>query len=171
MKRIFLMWGALGALYVTIEVLWRGFSHPSMLVVGGICGVLVGAINQVPGFYEKLSVRWQSIIGAIIVLAVEFAAGCIVNLWLGWGVWDYSHMPLNLCGQICLLYGFLWVLLMPLAIWAEDTARWLFYAWAALLVNAGAESVAQEAPPAIPPYTLRSIYKELFVGNKNSARG
>ena len=28
-------------------------------------------------------------------------------------------------GQICPAFGLLWFFIMPLAIWAEDTARWL----------------------------------------------
>ena len=53
---------------------------------------------------------------AAIITAIEFAAGCIVNLWLQMDVWDYSFLPLNLFGQVCLLYTFLWALLcIPVA--------------------------------------------------------
>ena len=38
---------------------------------------------------------WQQmLLGACIVTVLEFLTGCIVNLWLGWDVWDYT----------CLLY-------------------------------------------------------------------
>ena len=50
MKRILTIWATLGAAYVVFETLFRGYSHPSMFVVGGLCGVLVGAINQNPRF-------------------------------------------------------------------------------------------------------------------------
>ena len=86
MKRILTIWAALGAAYVVFETLFRGYSHPSMFVVGGLCGVLVGAINQNPRFY-RAPVIVQSVIGAVIVLAVEFISGCVLNLWLGLGVW------------------------------------------------------------------------------------
>ena len=81
MKRILTIWAALGAIYVALEVVFRGHSHPAMLIVGGLCGVLVGAINQAPRFYNA-PVIVQAVIGAVIVLAVEFAAGCVLNLWL-----------------------------------------------------------------------------------------
>lgn len=84
MKRILTLWGLLGAAYVALEVLFRGYSHPSMLIVGGLCGVLVGAINQRPGFF-RAPVIVQAVIGALIVLAVEFVSGCVLNLWLGLG--------------------------------------------------------------------------------------
>ena len=85
MKRILTIWATLGAAYVVFETLFRGYSHPSMFVVGGLCGVLVGAINQNPRFY-RAPVIVQSVIGAVIVLAVEFISGCVLNLWLGLGV-------------------------------------------------------------------------------------
>ena len=70
MKRILTLWAALGMVYVALEVLFRGRSHPSMLIVGGLCGVLGGAINQIPRFY-RAPVVLQVVIGALIVLAVE----------------------------------------------------------------------------------------------------
>ena len=79
MKRILTIWAALGAAYVVFETLFRGYSHPSMFVVGGLCGVLVGAINQAPRFY-RAPVIVQSVIGAVIVLAVEFISGCVCIL-------------------------------------------------------------------------------------------
>lgn len=63
MKRVLTIWAALGAVYVALEILFRGRSHPAMLVVGGLCGVLVGAINQRPGFY-----RAPVIVQAVIAL-------------------------------------------------------------------------------------------------------
>ena len=55
MKRILTIWATLGAAYVVFETLFRGYSHPSMFVVGGLCGVLVGTINQAPRFYRARS--------------------------------------------------------------------------------------------------------------------
>lgn len=156
MKRILLMWTVLGAVYVTLETIWRGSSHPAMLVVGGLCGVLVGAANQIPAFYQMKMIG-QSFLGAGIVLVVEFFSGCILNLWLGLGIWDYTGQPCNVWGQVCLLYGFIWLLIMPFAIWLEDTARWLMWAWADLLGRV-------HKRPAFPPYTLGRIYLEFITG-------
>ena len=157
MKRILTLWLALGALYITIEVLWRGYTHPSMLIVGGLCGVLVGLGNQVPAIY-RAPIVVQSIIGAVVVLIVELVSGLILNVWLGLNVWDYSGQFGNVLDQICLQYAALWVLLMPFAIWAEDTGRWLIHSWDKLL---GKEA---GPPPAYPPYTLYRIYADFFTG-------
>ena len=157
MRRVLTLWLALGVVYLAIEILWRGETHISMLIVGGLCGVLVGLVNQAPIFY-RAPVVVQSVIGAVIVLAVEFVSGCVLNLWLGLNVWDYAGKFGNVLGQICLPYAALWVLLMPFAIWAEDTARWLLYAWDNLLGRKAG------ATPMYKPYTVGSVYKEFFTG-------
>lgn len=130
MRKILILWLLLGMAYYTLEGVWAipkdGQASIIMLLIGGLCGVLVGGINQVPRFY-RLKVVWQALIGAGIVTAVEFAAGCIINLWLGLHIWDYTKLPCNVLGQICLPFTALWVLLMPFAIWAEDAIRWALW--------------------------------------------
>ena len=37
--------------------------------------------------------------------------GVIFNVLLKKNVWDYSKMPLNLGGQICVLYSFFWAII------------------------------------------------------------
>ena len=157
MKRVLTIWAALGAVYVALEILFRGRSHPAMLIVGGLCGVLVGAINQRPGFY-RAPVIVQAMIGALIVLAVEFVSECVLNLWLGLDIWDYSNQPGNVLGQICPVFGLLWFLIMPLAIWAEDTARWLIWAYERTVYGKAGE------PPGIAPYSLKSVYMDFICG-------
>lgn len=157
MKRILTIWAALGCMYVTLEICFRGHSHPSMLIVGGLCGVLVGAINQRPGFY-RAPVIVQSVAGAFIVLAVEFVSGCVLNLWLGLGVWDYSNQPGNVLGQVCPAFGLLWFLIMPLAIWAEDTARFLIREYEQAVYGESPE------PSDVKPYSLKQVYTDFFRG-------
>ena len=149
------MWVILGATYINVEMFWRGHSHISMFIVGGLCGVLVGLINQHPRFYNARVIT-QSAIGAVIVLIVELIAGIIINIWLGLDVWDYSGLRGNILGQIAPLYGFLWLLLMPFAIWLEDTSRWCIYLWDKEKGN------HRYTRPIIPPYTLPRIYYEFF---------
>ena len=36
-------------------------------------------------------------------------AGLVLNCLLGFDIWDYSNVPLNLLGQVCLPYSFLWM--------------------------------------------------------------
>lgn len=36
-----------GLIYYGIEVAWRGYSHWTMALVGGICFVVIGGINEI----------------------------------------------------------------------------------------------------------------------------
>lgn len=51
---------------------------------------------------------------------LELAAGLILNVWLGLGVWDYSRLPGNILGQICPQYTLAWAALMVVAIKLEN---------------------------------------------------
>lgn len=114
-----------GALYVGVELLWRGHSHWTMFVLGGLCFVLLGRINEVIPWCMPL---WEQIlIGTMIITGLEFITGCIVNLWLDWNVWDYSNVPLNILGQICVPYIILWIPISLLAIVLDDYLRYLLY--------------------------------------------
>ncbi len=97
--------GGLG--YCSLELMWRGRTHWTMFIVGGLCVLMMYIISTRAGF--PLWQKWIACAGCIT--AVEFAAGCVINLRLGWDVWDYSALPMNLCGQVCLLYSFFWLLL------------------------------------------------------------
>jgi len=98
--------GSLG--YCLLELSWRGYTHWSMAVTGGICFFL---LYQIDVRFSHRPLLWRCFAGALAVTAVEFAVGCVVNLALGWGVWDYSRMPMQLWGQICLPFFLLWFLL------------------------------------------------------------
>ena len=114
-----------GVIYNIIEVLFRGHTHWTMFIVGGVCFILLGLLNEVTDW--KFPLLWQAIDGGIIITVVEFITGCIVNLRLGWKVWDYSNMPFNLLGQICLPFSLLWCLLSVVGIVLDDYIRWLFF--------------------------------------------
>lgn len=114
-----------GLLYIGLELAWRGYSHWTMFILGGICFVLIGAVNEVIPWCMQL---WKQIfIGVLIITGSEFLVGCIVNLWLGWNVWDYSGLPGNILGQICILYILLWLPVALVAIVLDDWLRyWMF---------------------------------------------
>ena len=114
-----------GMLYIGIELIWRGYSHWTMFVLGGICFVFLGRINEVIPWCMPL---WQqALIGTAIITGLEFITGCIVNLWLGWNVWDYSNVPFNVLGQICLPYILLWIPISLAGIVSDDYLRhWIF---------------------------------------------
>ena len=114
-----------GLAYILMELMWRGYTHWTMFFVGGLAFVLIGAINEVIPWNMPL---WmQSIIGALIITSIEFVSGCIINLWLGWNVWDYSNLPFNVFGQICLPFSVIWIFVATIGIILDDYLRyWLF---------------------------------------------
>lgn len=113
-----------GLLYCGLEILWRGYTHPSMFVVGGICCLLVGLINEIT---PNMSMWLQCLLSAIIITIIEFLSGCILNLWLGLGVWNYTNMPLNLLGQVCLPFSVAWFFLSYIAIKLDDWLRRILF--------------------------------------------
>lgn len=114
-----------GFIYYIIEILARGYSHWSMFILGGICFVLMGAINE---YFNWDTPLWkQCVISMMIITVLEFIFGCILNLWLGLHIWDYSHRPLNLLGQICVPYMAIWFCLSGIGIYLDDMIRWKWF--------------------------------------------
>lgn len=115
-----------GRLYTWIELLWRGRTHWTMFILGGLCFIIMGLLNEYK-FKWNQSLIIQSLTSACIITVLEFITGCIVNLWLEWYVWDYSELPFNLYGQICLYYFLLWIPLSTIGIILDDWIRYLVY--------------------------------------------
>jgi hypothetical protein len=89
--------------YPLIELFWRGRTHWTMALAGGLAMVLLSWISRSS---LPLPLMWGA--GALAITAVEFAIGYVVNLRLHWAVWDYSALPLNVAGQICLPFTLIW---------------------------------------------------------------
>lgn len=106
--------GALG--YGLLEILWRGHTHWSMCLAGGICFSLFGRIWSTVKLLPKIYIP---LIGSFIITSVELIFGIIFNIIFKKQVWDYSNLPFNFLGQICVLFSTLWgllsVIIMPLA--------------------------------------------------------
>lgn len=114
-----------GLIYCGIEISTRGYTHISMFLVGGICFICCGLVNECFEWYTPLLL--QMFICCIIITTIEFISGCIINLALGLNVWDYSNQPFNLYGQICLLFSILWYFLSLPAIVLDDYIRYWFF--------------------------------------------
>ena len=124
-----------GGAYGMLEILWRGFTHISMIILGGICfiGLLhISKYNEVKfprlfkrqghnektGDWEKISssqtrglklnMAAKSVLGGGMITAAELLAGILLNIWLSLNVWDYSGQRFQFLGQISLIYFFLW---------------------------------------------------------------
>jgi len=93
-----------GTVYLSLELLYRGRSHGSMFLAGGLCFLLIGHLNRVE---PKLPLPLRALVGALIVTMVELGAGMVFNRQ--YQVWDYRDQPGNFMGQICPLFTALWI--------------------------------------------------------------
>ena len=77
LNKYLFLFNAGGLLYILIELIWRGRSHWTMFLLGGICFVFLGLINEVLPWQMPL---WQQIlVGAVGITTLEFLTGCIVK--------------------------------------------------------------------------------------------
>lgn len=104
-----------GAGYACLELLCRGATHWSMFLLGGALFLGLGRLGR------GLPLARRALLGAGAITLAELGTGLALNLWLGLAVWDYSGLPLNLLGQICLPYAILWAPVSALAM--------ALYAW------------------------------------------
>ncbi len=112
-----------GAGYGIIELLWRGHTHWSMLIAGGMCFTIFSRIAE---RCRKRSLIYKAVLCSMSVTVVEFGFGIVFNKILKMNVWDYSKMPYNILGQICPLYTVLWgalgLIFVPVA--EQMNKRW-----------------------------------------------
>ena len=102
--------GAVG--YTILEIIWRGYTHWTMSIVGGLCFSFIYKINS---RFKSCKTSVKCLLGSGVITMIEFLSGVIINIVLKWNVWDYSRFRFNIKGQVCPLYSALWfVLCLPL---------------------------------------------------------
>lgn len=94
--------------YSLIEIVYRGSTHWTMMLLSGTLFTLLYLIE---GNLPEEPLWKKCLIGAVLITAFEFTTGIIFNIILGWGVWDYSRMPFNILGQVCLPFSLCWFFL------------------------------------------------------------
>lgn len=119
-KRDLIIFIVFGLTYVICEIVWRGHSYFSMFLLGGLCGLIIGHLDE---WSPKMNIIIQMIISSMIVVTLEFLFGYILNIKLGLELWDYSNQPFNILGQVCPQFAFLWFLLSYLAIKIDNKLR------------------------------------------------
>lgn len=91
--------------YGLLEITWRGFTHPTMGLAGGVSLCVLSLIESK---LKELNMIYKAILGGLFITSVEFTIGLIMNIGLNAGIWDYSLMPLNLLGQISFSFSVVW---------------------------------------------------------------
>ena len=118
-----------GAIYCIIEILFRGYTHWSMFIAGGLCLFILynlyGAIEADSG--QRCSLWHKCALGTLVITAVELTSGIFVNILFGLSVWDYSAVPFNYLGQICPAFAALWFFLCIPVIFLCDFFNAIFH--------------------------------------------
>ncbi len=119
------LWIIGGSIYYMLEVFFRGFSHWTMFVLGGICMMFFAFQGKMSHWREAL---WKQVLRcAVFVTSCEFITGLIVNKYLHWEVWDYSNLPFHVFGQICLPFILLFTILCIGGIFLSSYLLYCFF--------------------------------------------
>ncbi len=116
---------------VMVELLWcfltRGYIESRAGLVYGPFNLLygAGAIAMTLALYAfRNRGRWLSFLGGFIVGSiVEYGCSWGQECLIGSRSWDYSDMPFNLNGRICLLFSILWGILG--VFWVKTIYPWM----------------------------------------------
>lgn len=107
-----------GVIYISLELLFRQRSHISMFLLGAVCFVAIGLIDE---YFPKIQLIPECIIGGLIITVLELLVGLIFNK--DYSIWDYRNMPLNFKGEICVSFSVLWCLISMVAIELDNYLR------------------------------------------------
>lgn len=120
---------------VVVELLWcyvtHGYFESRSGLVYGPFNMLygVGAVTLSILLYRyRNRGKWLSLLGGMAIgSVVEYACSWWQEVTFGSRSWDYSGMPLNINGRICLLYSIFWGILGVM--WIKDIyprmAKWI----------------------------------------------
>lgn len=106
-----------GTAYLALEIAWRGTTHWTMFLAGGLCLCALDALGRL-----ALPVPLLAAIGAAGVSGVELLTGLLCRGLLHIEVWDYSREWANWAGLVCPKYTALWFLL---CLWVLSIMRGL----------------------------------------------
>lgn len=83
-----------------------GKTSPWMMIDYGLLGVLLEPIGG-PLIRRGVPLFLRAAVYMLLIFVVEYISGIIFTA-CGLSIWNYSHLPYNLHGQITLLYAPFW---------------------------------------------------------------
>lgn len=114
-------------IYITIECLYKsnGSSNALMGVCGGIALFLLDMINDKFGW--DVDVLIQCAAGSALITGMEFIIGQFMIRGILPIMWDYSSVPFNYKGIICVPFSIIWMALSFVAIVIADAINYYVY--------------------------------------------
>ena len=94
-------------IYSLIEIVARGYTHWTMSLTGGVVLAILYSVSS----HRAMSLIRSCFIGSLVITSLELAVGIFDNIIMHWNVWDYSALPFNFLGQICIPFSALWFML------------------------------------------------------------
>ncbi|RYL92903.1 putative ABC transporter permease [Sporolactobacillus sp. Y61] len=98
--------------------------------------LLIGPFKPMYGFAPVLLVlltgtdrswAWLLLLSFIIPTTVEYVSGVLLHKYTGFRWWDYSHLPAQLHGHICLPFSLCWMVLSVICIkWMHPAVSFAF---------------------------------------------
>lgn len=119
--QLIIVFGIGGFTYGLIEIIYRGRTHWTMLILGGAVFTVLYFLNL---SMKTRSMIVRGFIGSAVVTAAEFTVGIIVNLKYKLKVWDYSKQPGNILGQICPAFSLAWFFLTIAGVYFSVFLYW-----------------------------------------------
>lgn len=104
--------------YITIECCYRGYSYIVMGIVGGLVMLILDSVND--RFSWDIDMTVYGLVGAFSATAFELVIGELLKYFGQPAMWDYSNMPLNFDGVICLPFSIIWFFLSYIAVFVAD---------------------------------------------------
>ncbi len=122
---LFIKWGIVPGIYDPNSGIWRDYLSPFPVYGVGMvaCGLLLYPIKT--KLQEKLGGTWKPLLASFVIntlvcSAIELILGLTSNMPVDgvYPLWDYSTMPFNFMGQICLQNSTVFGLVATLMTWA-----------------------------------------------------
>lgn len=124
-----LLWCFGGTLYFLLEIIYKTLTgHPeriswTMLILAIILCIPIERCGaELPW---KCPLIIQAFICSVLVIFSELIAGLILNIYFNLNIWDYSDLPFNFYGQICLQFSIIWYFLCLIFIPIFDLIRYI----------------------------------------------
>ena len=111
--------------YIAIEVTFRGYSYPLMGICGGLLVVLIDKINDRISWNTDILI--QGAIGSALITSFELIIGELSLHSILPMMWDYSNLPFNYKGIICLPFSLLWFGLSIVDIFLADSINYYVF--------------------------------------------
>lgn len=113
-----------GFIYTALELLWRGYTHWTMFVCAGICGLAMANINNNWLKFDT-DFQIQVVASALVCTTMEFIFGIIFNgdftIWDYRGLWGTIHL---LGDQVTILFFGVWILISVFGLPFLDWIQW-----------------------------------------------